>query len=570
MRVAILDDEQAPSAYLAEIFRTWGLPLCDPIGPQALDTLVPAECPAVVCPAGIPERDHQALLSYAAGGGTVVSFLPREDLARAAGLEWIADKEPPLRLRLTGMVTSGHAGEQFPIVGSAATYRATDDAFALAYLSRPGRFDDESIAITETRVGSGRIVSFAFDLALCVLMLRQGDPAKTEFAPKGDTCARPSHLASDIGPDDSGWFPYADFLSRLLVDLVRDSLPAPVPLLHHLPGDAKGLLLYSGDEDGAEVAWNDEELDYVADAGGRMSLYLIPINTKSTRGDVERYKRRNDVGPHPNLRPLDGEPVSVRVAEFERQILMYQDLFGSQARTLRNHSTAWAGYTDLPEIMEKLGIGMEANFFSGNYMRSRTPEPYAAYGAALPMRFCRPNGRLIDVFQQHTHVSDDVLFHATVDYSYKISPEQYSAVLDRVLTDIVTRFHTPYAVCIHPSNWVRFSRPQGQELLLQASRKGLPVWSLDQWLDFWEARDGWRFENLTWDGERLELSAAGQSHHPDLALVLPAEHKGRRCAEIQLNGEIVPLREDRLYSRPVSPVPLSAAGASAAITAVYR
>src|SRR2546425_816408 len=87
------------------------------------------------------------------------------------------------------------------------------------------------------------------------------------------------------------------------------------------------------------------------------------------------------------------------------------------------------------------------------------------------IRIC---GRKIDVFEQHVHLSDDAAF-GTAEYSARFSPQQYEVILDRIFHDIVTRFHTPYSVCIHPSNWVRFSGDQGKELLRQASELILSV-----------------------------------------------------------------------------------------------
>ncbi len=63
-------------------------------------------------------------------------------------------------------------------------------------------------------------------------------------------------------------------------------------------------------------------------AGGRMNLYIIPIRTNSTVADVDRYRRHHDVGPHPDIRPLDGRTVAERIAEFERQIRLFEEMFG--------------------------------------------------------------------------------------------------------------------------------------------------------------------------------------------------------------------------------------------------
>ena len=423
--------------------------------------------------------------------------------------------------------------------------------------------------MTGTSVGHGKIVAFAFDLARCVLLLRQGNPDRAEFIPAGDGCARPSHLAAEIGPNDSGWIPYADLLSRLFVDMVRRHLCAPVPMFSHLPGDAPGMLLYSGDEDHADIAANDEEFEAVASAGGRMNLYIIPNQTKSTRSDVQRYIPHHDVGPHPNLRPLDGHPVSVRVAEFERQIRMFQEMFKVPVRSLRNHCTAWAGYLNLVKVMERLNIRIDANYFSGTYMRNRIGAPYAGFGGAMPMRFCYPDRRLLNAFQQHTHLTDDGMFAPTIDYSYKLSPEIFSVELRRIFTDIVARFHTPYAVCIHPGNWVRFSRPQGQTLLQQATEYGLPIWSFDQWSEFWEARDTWCFNEIIWDGAELRFIVKGERSVDGMSLLLPVNFAGLTLGEVQFDGQDTVCQEAHRYGEKVARVEIPRGKLSTSAVAKY-
>jgi len=581
MRVAVLASASDLSGYVAEILKTWGLALYDLVEAGAARDVDPAATPVVVVPAGkgggdSSERD-ESLIAYARQGGTVVSFEPRGRLAEAAGLEWEGEREVPLRLRVTDFPAAGLGGELLPIVGRAAGYVVRGDGSPaplvprpLAYLSHPGRFAGETVGIAETCVGCGRIIVFAFDLPLCVLMLRQGDPARSEVIPSPDRCARPSHLAADFDAGDAAWIPFADLLARLLVDIVRAHLPAPVPLFSHLPARAAGILLYSGDEDGAQVAWNDEELSYVAAACGRMNLYIIPVNTNSTRADVERYRSRHDVGPHPDLRGLDGRSVQERLAELDRQIRMFGEMFGVTTRSVRNHCTAWAGYLEPAEVMEKLGVRMDANYFSGTYLRDRMPAPYAGFGGAMPMRFCDLDGHLIHVFQQHTHASDDVFFHATVDYSYKLSAAQYETVLRRILTDITTRFHTPYGVCIHPSNWVRYSREQGRALLRQAAEFGLPVWSYDQWSRFWDVRDSWRIHNLEWDGCELKFVAAGTEWNGDLRIALPYCYEGLVPAEVEAAGERMPWERVVRFDEPLLLCPLPAGRTEVPIRVRYR
>ena len=566
MKIGILTDTSNLSAYIAEILKTWGLSLCTAVCRDRVPTLEPADVPVLVCPA---YQDGDQLTDYARRGGTLLCFLPGRALARAAGLKVRGAKEPPLRLRNVAYPTGGLAGELLPIVGAVHAWEHSEAAKPLAFLSRPGRYGGETAGVSETRLGSGRIIAFAFDLPRCVLLLRQGDPDLAERIPDGDGCARPSHMAARVGPNDAGWLPHADLLSRLLVDLVRRYLPVPAPFLSHLPHAARGILLYSGDEDHADVASNEAEFDGVSGAGGRMSLYIIPNLTRSTADDVARYAKTHDVGPHPNLRPLDGRPVRERVAEFERQIRLFEERFRIPARTLRNHCTAWAGYLDLVDVMEKLGVLMDGNYFSGTYMRDREAAPYAPFGAALPMRFCHPDGRLADVYQQHTHLTDDGMF-GPQDYSYKLSPRVFSVTLERIFADVTTRFHTPYGVCIHPGNWVRFSEEQGRELLRQANEKGLPIWSFDQWAAFWSARDTWLFNDLEWNGSVLRFNLKGRSSHPGLRIQIPQQFGGAAIGRILVNGDTARPDTDVRYREHVSLVSIPGDRTEISIEVIYH
>ncbi|NKB69560.1 MAG: hypothetical protein GKR89_21020 [Candidatus Latescibacteria bacterium] len=567
MRLAIIHQPPNLAPYCSEIARTWGLFTEALIAPNDVGTLDPATTPVLLCPADTTHTRSADLLAYTHRGGTLIAFFPQDELATAAGLTYQSAKTTPLRLRPVHYPAAGLAGELLPIVGPAATYQAPQST-VLAYLSHPGQYHDESPGVLDISLGQGRLIAFAFDLPHAVLLLRQGDPALAEHIPAGDGCARPSHMACELGANDAAWIPFADLLARFLVDLVRRHLPAPVPLLSHLPGAAPGLLLYSGDEDSAAVTANEEEFAAVQQAGGRMSLYIIPTRTHSKSTDVARYAQDHDLGPHPDIRPLDGAPIADRLAEFRRQILLFQDMFGRPARTQRTHCTAWAGYLEPVEIMQELGVGMDGSYFSGTYMRDRVGAPYAGFGGAMPMHFCHPDGRLLEVYQQHTHLSDDVVF-GDADYSYKLSPENFAPQAHRILADIASRFHTPYAVCIHPGNWVKFSRQQGLALLQEARNHNCPIWSFDQWLSFCQARRTWRFEELAWDGQTLHLQLEAGTAHEDLGLLLPLYFQGQHLSNVHLGGRDTAWEQLSRYGEQVALVSLAGLEGTLELAAIY-
>ncbi|MHB9107011.1 MAG: hypothetical protein ACYDCO_08145 [Armatimonadota bacterium] len=552
MHIGLLDNQ----AYLAELLRTWGLRSFRQCELSALDL---AEMPVLVVPAGAAA---EPVLDYARAGGTAVCFAPESTLAEAAGLRPKGDKPLPAFLRMTAYMPPGLAGELLPIVGQAVEYERGDQAAVLGYFSYLDNPDGDSAGITSTPVGEGRIIAFAFDLPLCVRLLRQGDPALAEYIPPGDTAARQSHLACRLPEHGSGWVPHADLLALLLVDLLRKALPMPVPLLSHLPDQAPAILLYSGDEDSATPEENLEEMEWLTTHGARMDLNMFPDDSATPPEMLPRYLEHHDVGPHPNLRPLDGQPLEARLADFDRQLTLFTEKYGVRPTCLRNHSVTWVGYTEIVEVMERHGIRMDTNYTSGQFRRGRQFAPYAGFGAAMPVRFAHADGRLHEVFQLHTQIMDDVWFapdegvYKNSTYSYRFGPAAFDAITARIFDDLVSRLHTPLTVCIHPSNWVRFSREQGQALVRHAQARNVPVWSVTQWCAFWDARDGWMIDNLSWSDDTLTFTLSGGTPHEALRVAVPVEYAGRWLAGVTIDGSPVEYATVQRYRETVALVPL--------------
>jgi len=552
MHIGLLDNHD----YLAELLRTWGLRAFRQCN---LPDINPVEMPAVVVPAGTAA---EPVLDYVHAGGTAVCFAPEGALAEAAGLQPKGEKALPAFLRMTAYMPPGLAGELLPIVGRAVEYERDDRTDVLGYLSYLDNPDGDSAGITSTTVGNGRIIVFAFDLPWCVRLLRQGDPALAETIPPGDTCVRQSHMACQLPAHGAGWVPYADLLALLLVDLLRKALPAPAPLISHLPNEAPAILVYSGDEDTATPEEDLEELDWLTAQGARMDLNMFPDDSHTPPEVLPRYLEHHDVGPHPNLRPLDGQPMVERLADFDRQLTLFTEKYGVRPTCLRNHGVAWAGYTEIVEVMERHGIRMDTNYTSGQYRRGRQFAPYAGFGAAMPVRFARADGSLHQVYQLHTQIMDDVWFapdegvYKNSTYSYRFGPAAFDAITARIFDDMVSRLHTPLTVCIHPSNWVRFSREQGQALVRHAQARNVPVWSVTQWCAFWDARDGWMTDDLRWEDNTLTFTLSGGKPHESLRVAVPIEYAGRRLIGIAIDGSLVEYATIRRYREEVALVPV--------------
>ena len=575
MQIGIVENTPRHSQLLGEIFSTWGAALTTNIAPAAVPSLNPETTPVVILPSG-SEPHEEPLTAFAKAGGTVIAIMPSGALCTAAALTHKGVRDTPTSLRWSGFIPGGFEGETCPIIGNAAIYERTEAVEPLAHFAHLTKFFEKSVAITRSKVGSGTVICIAFDLPLCIMVMRQGDPAFAEVIPEGDGCARPSHMGARFEAGEAARIPFADLLARALVQLAVESLAFPCPLLNHMPGESTALLLYSGDEDGAPTSASDEEFDYLTQHGARMDLYIIPDWTESTPKDIERYLRHHDLGPHPNLRAFDRKPIPERLAQLESQIKLFTEKFGVEPLTLRNHCTAWAGYMEHVEVLEKCGVKMDGSYFPGRYHRGFDSSPYGAFGGAMPMKFTRPDGRLLNVYQQHTAISDDVFFapdraeFGAAHYSFNLTPEVSAVVMERMIRDSSERFHTPFSVNIHPGGWVWFSRDVGKMLVQTANRLGVPVWSFTQWCKFWMARATWRVAELSWQAPKLTATFTGTPTPSPLCVAIPCEHQGKSLTQIDVDGTLVAGTLVTRYRQRIALVELPAGRTRVTVEAKYK
>lgn len=560
------------SAYLGELLRAWGLAWFERVTPSEIARTSPAGGEVWILSPGAT-LEQETLESFLQAGGKVIGFAPNEPLLRLAGVQDGGEHEGSLRLRLTQPLAVGALGQTLPLAGPAQRLTGADPPTVWAYLYAEERYDSESPALVVRPVGKGQVALFAFHLPLSVARLRQGDPARVGMIPPGDSYQRPCHLFVRSTSATDGWVPFADLQALLFCDLVRHLLSSdgPVPGLWPLPEGAPSLLIYSGDEDGGAPEMDELEMRDLEAQGGTMTLYVFPDNTGLTPETVAALQARgHTISVHPNLAPVGSEDQAVQLARARAQVERFVQRFGVPVRTVRNHSCIWPGYTEMAELWEELGIRMDANFAAVSYKRNREWSPYVGLGGALPLPFVRLDGRVIGVWQQPTHVMDDVGFHPEVDYSLKLRPAQFEILLRRAFEEACRYYHTPFCVCIHPVNYVRFSGEQGRLLMQAAHQQGMPIWSVDQWLNFWEARATWNLSEVRFQEDRLSFRAAGQAASSRLTFALPARAHGAPLVQVTADGHPTPFTVCSRFLRETALVGLPPGTAEVGIVAEYR
>lgn len=480
------------SAYLAEILHAFGLFSLERSSSENALRIAHPHRDLIVLSRG---SEASGVESFLQAGGSVLAILPSDSIERLAGLVRKREEQGPARLRFAQPVSYGVRGEPLWTVGPVRFFEPKPGANVVAYLYKPDDPPAESVGIWECAVGSGRLIIYAYDPAACIARLRQGDPARANYLPPGQKTPRATFLHPPNPPLDTYWKPTADLHAMALVELIQRLLRrhAPVPTLWHLPDGKPSILLFSGDEDNSPQEANDAEMRDLESVGGAMNLYIIPDITSITRDLIEKYTRRGHaMSVHPNLTDYAGQPPAAQLAQAERQVRMFREKFQWPARTVRDHCYMWPGYVELPELWERLGIGMDLNTTATLYGSSLDYGPYVNVHAGVPLRFVRENGSLIDVFQQPTHINDDLEAHPSKDWALKSSGESYEWVAQRILEEAARFYHAPVCANVHPVNYVKFSGPHGRVLMARARELGLPIWSLDRWHDWWRARSTWR------------------------------------------------------------------------------
>lgn len=528
------------SFYLQEILRAFGLPCLKRMTlPDALRE-ANVHKDLLLLPHG---SESEGIEEFLQQGGHVLAIRPSGSLAALAGWEPTGEDNSSMRLRVVAAICAAARGEPFWTPGPRTVYSTKlpveeQAAGALAYLFEPGNFHSECAGITERAVGAGVLTAFAYDPGACIALLRQGVPARAGIRPEDQAVPRSTFLHEPATPPDTAWRPTADLHAAVLCDVAVKLLErrAPVPLLWHVPGGQAAILLFSGDEDGAAQEDNQLEMNAVESYGATMGLYVIPGETSITPALVAEYVARgHEISVHPDMWPTAGKSVQEQLAKAEADVLAFRERFGQPVHTVRTHSGIWPGYLDLPELWERLGISMDSSCLASLYGQSPDHGPYVHVNAAMPLRFVREDGSLIDVYEQPPHMADDLFFHPVKGYSQKYSVEQSDWLIQRVLEDAAYHFHAPFCVIIHPSNYATFALEPGKALLRQAQRLNMPIWPLERWNVFWRARESWRMDSHSWNGSRVAFSLKG-SPCEQLFVTLPATYDGCALRRLSLNG----------------------------------
>jgi len=503
------------SRYLAEILRTEGLNEFLATDISRLDSSLLAQHDLVLLgDLALTDAQAVAIAQWVRDGGNLIAMRPDRRLASLLGLVEEGGVLNDGYVKVTGQAGpwAGIARRSMQFHGSADLYRL-DGATALADLYRSRDERTSYPAVTLHKIGRGQAAAFAYDLARSVVYTRQGNPAWSGQARSGGTPRRTFDLF--YGPasfdDRTDWvdfsridIPQADEQQRLLVNLVltMNTAKKPLPRFWYLPSGHRAVVVLTGD-DHAILGPSRRFEDNLARSRPGCSLEdwecirstaYVYAKDPLTSDEAHRYAALGfEISLHLSTGCADFGSRTELEALFSDQLSTFTSNYpgAGRPRTTRTHCVTWSDFDTQPKVASSAGIRLDTNYYywPASWVKNR---PGFMTGSALPMRLTDRAGRIIDVFQLATQMTDE---------SGQTYPSTIEALLDGALGP--DGHYGVFTANMHTDQQIS---TRSDAIVAAAQARRVPVISARQLLDWLDARNASSFASLRWDGGVLSFT----------------------------------------------------------------
>jgi hypothetical protein len=226
--------------------------------------------------------------------------------------------------------------------------------------------------------------------------------------------------------------------------------------------------------------------------------------------------------------------------------------YGPVSETVRTHRVLWTGWMETARLQASYGMRMNFDYYHvGPSLQKPTGEWPNGHltGSGRPMRFVDEQGRLINLYQQHTHFADEHLIPMDVPgwggwpgLSAQGAVDVVKDLLDRSVKNndfcaLGGQFHVdPFQLGGDPTEKaVAFLDGS----LAYAAELGVPIWSAQDWLEFTQRRNESSFTDVTWDtsGSTLTFNLLPlYETDSTLTVLVPASHAEKELSTLSVDG----------------------------------
>lgn len=551
------------SRYLTEILRAEGFNEFDERDIASLTQAIVDQYDVVVL-GEIPLTAEQAALigEWVARGGNLIAMRPDKRLAELLGL---TDRSTTLSNAYMRVETSSPPGTG--IVDETIQFHGTADCYTLAgaravatlYADAATATSCPAVTLCEVGTHGGQAAAFSYDLARSIVFTRQGNPAwagQKRDAQLG-TIAREDIRSDDLfygaasfdlQPD---WIdpqkiaiPQADEQQRLLGNLILhlNRNRRPLPRFWYLPRGNKAVVVMTGDDHGrGGTAGRFDQYRRLSPDGCsvadwecvRSSSFVYASTPLSERQAAAYTNDGFELGIHISTHTEFG---TCQGANWTPSSLprFYADQLGDWSlkyahlpppSSNRVHCVAWTDYVTQAKVELSHGIRLDLNYyyFPAGWVQDR---PGFFTGSGLPMRFADVDGTIIDVYQAPTQMTDE---------SGQSYPFTVNTLLDRALGRegyygaLVANIHTDHA-----------QSAESDAIVTAAQRRGVPIVSGRQMLQWLDARNGSVFHAIEWCDDGLNFTITTAPGASGLRGLLPITSARGTLAGIRRSEAPVP------------------------------
>lgn len=506
----------------------------------------------------LDHEEVEMLVNRIRDGGNLIAMRPDKLLAQQIGLRDLGAVLPDGYVSIDTAQPPGKGliNEKIQFHGPADLYQP-GQATLLATLSSASAVPSGSPAVILTHFGSGRCAVFTYDLARSIVYTRQGNPSWSGMERDGIPPIRPDDLFYGPAAFDPqrNWvdlskvaIPQADIQQRLLANLIiyLNSETKPLPRFWYFPNGFKAVVIMTGDDHG-HGGTVGRFLSLMAKDPPHCSLdnwdcvratsNIFP-GTVSRQDAAEFAPKGFEIGLHLNANCQDF-PFEVIVgpdgkshkriswvgadALYNRQLSEFESTYpGLPApRTSRVDCATWSDYDTQPQLEFKHGIRLDTNYYywPAAFVGDR---PGMFTGSGMPMRFATSDGRLIDVYQAATQMTDE-------------SGQSYPFTIDMLLANALgpKEFYGAFTANMHTD----YPESTGSDAIIRAAQsRGVPIISARQMLTWLDGRNSSSFQNLSWEGHTLKFTVSVGEGGQGIHTMIPMCSSGRRVREISFNS----------------------------------
>lgn len=321
-------------------------------------------------------------------------------------------------------------------------------------------------------LGLGGVLFIGTDLAEDLIRYRQGNPKSVSDSNRqqralwGFDFERPVYLYEQQLLGESKYARPADDWMYLLTNFLSQELGFKTEPV--LPGNAKGAVIITGDDDQAFLEKYEAQLKFLKETP--MTYFMHPL-TKHTRDTIETMLNKSyiDIGIHPDAL---NKPSKYKYL-LNKQTKWFKNLFGRPPLSVRNHGFLNDGYWGHlnPWISNEIKFSSNIPGLNGRILT----------GSLLPARTLFDN-KLTEHWSLLTSIGDGIVF-----INGCTAKEGLKCIYDLADTIILSNIPGIIVINLHPQNF--HDTMFLHHAMLELIKNGFHPWTVSECYQWFYKRD---------------------------------------------------------------------------------